>query len=189
MNVYDFDKTIYNGDSTLDFYFYCLKKHPIIIFSLPRQICGAIKYKLKIIDKTQFKEEFYSFFTKLKCIENDVNNFWNLNQSKIKDWYINVQTIDDVVISASPKFLLQEICNRMNIHHLIASEVDPKTGKYSGLNCYGKEKVKKFFENFPAEIVDKFYTDSYSDIAMACLAKKAYIVKQDNIMEWIVNND
>ena len=26
MNVYDFDKTIYNGDSTLDFYFFCLKK-------------------------------------------------------------------------------------------------------------------------------------------------------------------
>ena len=28
MNVYDFDKTIYNGDSTRDFYLYSLIKHP-----------------------------------------------------------------------------------------------------------------------------------------------------------------
>lgn len=26
MNVYDFDKTIYDGDSTLDFYFFHLRK-------------------------------------------------------------------------------------------------------------------------------------------------------------------
>lgn len=26
MNVYDFDKTIYDGDSTIDFYLYCVKK-------------------------------------------------------------------------------------------------------------------------------------------------------------------
>lgn len=28
MNVYDFDKTIYNGDSTIDFYLYSLRKKP-----------------------------------------------------------------------------------------------------------------------------------------------------------------
>ena len=27
MNVYDFDKTIYYGDSTADFYLFCLKRH------------------------------------------------------------------------------------------------------------------------------------------------------------------
>ena len=27
MNVYDFDKTIYDGDSTLDFYLFSLKKN------------------------------------------------------------------------------------------------------------------------------------------------------------------
>ena len=28
MNVYDFDKTIYRGDSTMDFWRYCLKRYP-----------------------------------------------------------------------------------------------------------------------------------------------------------------
>ena len=44
MNVYDFDKTIYDGDSTIDFYFYCLKKHPKIILCLPIQLYAAVKY-------------------------------------------------------------------------------------------------------------------------------------------------
>ena len=30
MNVFDFDKTIYDGDCTVDFYMYCLKKYPVI---------------------------------------------------------------------------------------------------------------------------------------------------------------
>lgn len=189
MNVYDFDKTIYDGDSTVDFYFYCLKKHPSLILSLPRQIFGAIKYKLKIINKMQFKEEFYSFFIRLKCIDTDVCNFWNLNEYKIKDWYLNAKMKDDLVISASPEFLLQEICNRINIHNLIASEVNQRTGKYSGLNCYGKEKVNRFLEKFPNKIVEKFYTDSYSDAPMAILARKAYMVNRSNVKEWIINHE
>ena len=28
MNVYDFDKTIYDGDSSVDFYKFSLKRHP-----------------------------------------------------------------------------------------------------------------------------------------------------------------
>ena len=32
MNVYDFDDTIYAGDSTVDFFFYCLKKKPAIVY-------------------------------------------------------------------------------------------------------------------------------------------------------------
>ena len=35
MNIYDFDETIYDSDSTKDFYFYCLKKYPKILLSVP----------------------------------------------------------------------------------------------------------------------------------------------------------
>lgn len=30
-NIYDFDKTIYDGDSTVDFFLFCLKREPILI--------------------------------------------------------------------------------------------------------------------------------------------------------------
>ena len=61
MNVYDFDETIYHGDSTRDFYLFCLKNYPKISKYLPMQGWYAIKFGLKIMPKTQFKEKFYSF--------------------------------------------------------------------------------------------------------------------------------
>lgn len=185
MNVYDFDKTIYDGDSTLDFYFYCLKKYPNICCFWMKQLCGAIKYKLGMIDKTAFKEEFYSFFRAIVDVEKDVQKFWDLHESKIKVWYIECQEEDDLIISASPEFLLQEICNRVGIKYLIASQVDMNTGKYKGLNCYGTEKVKRFREMYPEGKIDKFYSDSKSDQPLADISVHAYLVKGDGIKEWI----
>lgn len=184
MNVYDFDGTIYEGDSTLDFYFYCLKKHPNIIMCVPRQCIAAIRYKLKRIEKTEFKEQFYSFFNKLKNIDADVEEFWDANEDKIKNWYKEKQKEDDVVISASPDFLLREICERIHIKILIASRVDQRNGKYDGVNCYGQEKVRRFYERLSEGKIDTFYSDSYSDEPLARLAEKAYVVKKNEIKEW-----
>lgn len=44
MNVYDFDNTIYDGDSSIDFYFFVLRKKPSIIFLLPKQLYYCLKY-------------------------------------------------------------------------------------------------------------------------------------------------
>ena len=62
MNVYDFDKTIYDGDSTVDFYFFCLKQTPKMLKYLPYQGFSFIKYLFGFIDKTHFKEKFFSCF-------------------------------------------------------------------------------------------------------------------------------
>ena len=45
MNIYDFDKTIYDGDSSIDFYKFCVKKNKLMIL-------------------TSFKELFYYFLYK-----------------------------------------------------------------------------------------------------------------------------
>lgn len=184
MNVYDFDNTIYRGDSTLDFYFFCLKKKPMIITICPRQIKAAMLYKMRRIDKTSFKQEFYSFLNMLNDIDGLVREFWDINDRKIKNWYLLAQKDDDVIISASPYFLLDEICRRLNINRLIASNVDKYSGKYTGANCYGKEKVKRFIEIYNQEI-DNFYSDSRSDLPMAHMAKNRYIVKGYSIRPWL----
>ena len=184
MNVYDFDKTIYKGDSTIDFYIYCLKKYPKIIFCLPRQLIAAIKYKFKIIDKTRFKEEFYCFLEKVSDIDQEIKCFWDKNGDRIKEWYKEKKQDDDVIISASPEFLLSEIFRRIGIRNLIASKVDKKTGKYIGINCYGKEKTERFYQEFSNGIIEEFYSDSYSDEPMAKLAKKSFIVSKNIIKKW-----
>ena len=51
MNVYDFDGTIYDGDSTVDFYVFALKKKPSLISYGPKQAWGFLLYLLKKINK------------------------------------------------------------------------------------------------------------------------------------------
>lgn len=48
--------------------------------------------------------------------------FWNVKQYRVKEWYRGQQRKDDLVISASPEFLLEEICRRLEIENLIASK-------------------------------------------------------------------
>lgn len=61
MNVYDFDHTIYDGDSTVSFYVYCLMEYPAVFFDFPRQFLAFLKYKAGKCGKTAFKETFLFF--------------------------------------------------------------------------------------------------------------------------------
>ncbi|MBQ5885017.1 MAG: HAD-IB family phosphatase [Clostridia bacterium] len=183
MNVYDFDGTIYNGDSTVDFYLFALKRKPSLIRYLPKQLWGFVLYGLKRINKTQLKEYFFSFLPAIDA-ETLVEAFWNKNQSKIFDWYIDQQKHDDIIISASPRFLLLPICNRLKIGCLIASEVDVKTGKFIGENCRGQEKVRRLQEEYNTVCIDCFYSDSLADLPLAKIADKAFLVKKGVVTEW-----
>ena len=68
---------------------------------------------------------------------------------------------------------------------MMASVVDKKTGIYTGENCHGKEKVRRFYERYPQGKIEEFYSDSYSDTPLAKLAKRAYIVKDEEISDWV----
>ncbi len=60
MNVYDFDKTIYDGDSTADFYLFSLKRHKIILLLAPSLLGAFLKFYLfKKGSKTDFKQVMY----------------------------------------------------------------------------------------------------------------------------------
>ncbi len=188
MNVYDFDQTIYHGDSTVDFFQYCLIHHPVMAITLPNTAVQFIKYFAHMQSKTYCKEQMYKF---LRCIGETpdvVEQFWKTHIANIKPWYIEkLHRSDDVIISASPEFLLQPICRTLGISTLMASQVDPYTGMYRGKNCWGTEKVRRFFEVFGKDAtIDSFYSDSLSDTPLARLAKEAWIVRGDHLVPWDV---
>ena len=183
MNVYDFDGTIYNGDSTVDFFLYVLKRKPSVLLYLPKQVWGFVLYGARRIDKTKLKEYFLCFLSTVNTKELIIS-FWNQNQDKIFDWYLNQQKQDDIIISASPKFLLQPICNRLKIRRLIASEVDPETGIFTGKNCRSQEKVQRLKAEYNVTHIDSLYSDSPSDLPLAKIADKAYLVKRGIVSEW-----
>jgi phosphoserine phosphatase len=90
----------------------------------------------------------------------------------------------DIVISASPDFLLRPVVTEIIGIRLIASNVDCKTGRFHGRNCKGCENVTRFKEMFGEDQIDAFYGDSSSDFAMVKISKRAYRVKGYNIQPW-----
>lgn len=191
MNIYDFDKTIYKSDSTKDFYFHCLKKYPKIWLTIPPMLWAWGMYILGIWSKTKFKEIMYRFLIYVDDTEAEVNEFWEKNHRNMHKYYYKTKRENDVVISASPEFLLRPVAKKLGIGTLIASRVDSKTGKYTGENCWGEEKVRRLYELIPNAQCQTFYSDSLSDTPLANIAQKAFIVKRDGqLCEWeTVQND
>ncbi len=187
MRVYDFDNTIYDGESTLDFYLYCLRRNIGMVRLVYPVLSTLIKYKRCKISTAQLEqlcEKYMSEF--LKHIEEPqkvVKEFWNENQHKIKKFYLEQQEKDDVIISASPEFLLREIAERIEIKNLLASSVDMESYRVLYL-CHSKNKVNIFKTMYPDGEIDEFYTDSLNDLPMIELSRKAFIVKKNRICEY-----
>ena len=182
MNVYDFDKTIYKDDSSKDFYLFNLKKNPFILIYGIKQLLAFIAYALHFITKTEMKSVFYAYFRSIKDMDKRELEFWAKHEHKVFDYYFLQKHPSDVVISASPEFMLKPICDKWGIH-LIGSIVDKKTG-YSKENCYGEEKVVRFRELYPDAQVNSFYSDSLSDTPMANIASESFLVTPNGIQPW-----
>ena len=178
MNAYDFDHCIYAGDCTIDFYRYCLKHKTALLRYLPRQIWGLVLYAFGFIQKTAFKERFFCFLQGLEDRDALIAAFWATHKEKIYGWYLERQNENDLIISASPEFLLKPLLKRLGLA-MIASRVAPQTGVYDGQNCHGEEKVRRMREQYPELQIEEFYSDSRSDTPLARLARKAYMVKGD----------
>ena len=183
MNVFDFDKTLYDGDCTVDFYLFCLRRHPGLLRILPKQILGAIGFTLGRIPRDGFKERFYAFLPLIDDPVAEVEAFWQRNIRKMKPAVMRLAHEGDLVISASPAFLLAPPCEEHG-WSLIASRVNPHTGRVQGANCRGSEKVARFKEAYPSQVIQAFYSDSLSDAPMASIAQKSYLVKGDEVAEW-----
>ena len=100
MRVYDFDKVIYKGDTCLDFYLFCIKMYPELIFYFFKIIFYKFLFFIKKINKETMKKYFFSFL----C-------------------YLEERKKDDVIISDCPYFLLKPVCEKMGINNIISLDV------------------------------------------------------------------
>ena len=181
MNVYDFDGTLRYGDSTADFYLWCLRRHPAILLELPGLALYALRFAAGNMTKTRFKQQMYRFLRYVPDIDREVEAFWVRGREKLMSWYTPHE--GDLVISASPEFLLEPICRELGVR-LLASRVNPKTGVYDGLNCHGEEKLRRFREAYPGAGVEEFCSDSYSDSPLAEIAGQAYLIRKGKKQKW-----
>ena len=130
-------------------------------------------FGLHLIDKTRFKGVLYRFLTQVPDVQREVRLFWRACEANIQG-PCHPQA-GDLVISASPEFLLRDVCAARGLL-LLASPVDPHTGRTLGPNCSGEQKVVRFREAFPGQDIDGFYSDSHNDDPLAALAAHAHLV-------------
>ena len=187
MNAYDFDETIYDGESSVDFFLYCFKYDPKLIRFLPAVLKAYILYKKEKISLDEmlnkYGKELEDYFSSHQTqINNLVKSFWDKRMNKIKPFYLELQKEDDVIITASPRFMIQEICERLGVKNLICTEFNLESGKIEKL-CFRESKVDCFREVYPTEDIDDFYTDSMNDKFLMPFSKRVFLVKGHKIKQ------
>lgn len=188
MNVYDFDKTICKDDSETDFFYYELLHHPINWFRIPYFIVVYLKFKFNKISREEYRNGIYLVLKNLRNVDREVNKFWNWRKKKILSWYKLVQQDSDVIVSATPKFLLEPMLKEMNIKNYILSEFDVPSHRCIGKLNYGEEKLRRFKLQYDVNDIDSFYTDSLSDLPLLRVAKHPFIVKKYTPKEYGTTN-
>ncbi len=175
-NLYDFDGTIYNGNSSIDFFIFCLFQNTNLVKYIPKNLSDLIRVKTKLLELSKFQNDYCQFLTEIENIDSLILNFWKYNNRKIKSWYLSQRKNSDLIITSSPDFLITPICNHLKVNS-IATRVDKNTGKILEL-CYQDQKLKMLNEKYPNEIFDSFYTDSLNDDQILFQkAKNSYLVK------------
>lgn len=188
IDVLDFDGTLYEKDSSKEIFKYCLKKNKKIILIIPKIIIYFILNSLDLIPVEKLKECFFEFLNCINDIDKYIEDFWENNKKYIRTNLLKKCKNEVVIISASPKFLLEPICKELSIKYLIATDIDKNTGKFKSLNCKGKEKINRLNKEIKEYKICDFYSDSYSDEPLASKAENAYFIQKDNILNWNFQN-
>ncbi len=186
MNCYDFDQTIFFPDSSYLFVRYCLRRYPRgVLRALPGTLAVGALTLFGKRGTRELKQQVFSFLPELDDVDRIVEEFWAESfDAGIADWYLKQRRDDDLILSASPEFLLRPAAERLGVR-LIATRMDRHTGRIIGKNCHDFEKVTRFYREYRDGHVEAFYSDSLSDSPMARLADSAWLVKdQQTLCPW-----
>ena len=180
MNGYTFDRTIYDGRVSWDFYRFCVKKQPALLRHLPKQLFGALRYALGLIGRAAFTETFFCFLQEVPDADALVRLFWETHRSRICEWYLTRKKADDLIVSASPAFLIRPICLALGVENLAAPEIGKTSGRFVDAEPAGAQAR----QSFSAAALDTFYSASLSDEPLAKSAKQSFFVKNGAAVPW-----
>lgn len=189
INVYDFDNTIYDGESLFDFYLLCIKHHPRLLKYLFVVLDSYRKYKSCKISPERFLFLAEKYAVEALCAVPDLHElterFWIKRQKKLKSFYKTLQKPDDVVVSATFGFILRPALEILGIKRYVCSEIDLESGEITQI-CFKQEKIKCFDKNFPDAHIENFFTDSLNDEEFMKKAQNVYLVKHNRIIKYDV---
>jgi len=186
MNVYDFDNTLYDGESALHFFLFRMKQRPLLARYIPSALWGIVGYKRQGIAIDEIAGRYGKIFK--ACMEGITDYravtkaFWDKYEHRICAFYKDIQQPDDLIISAGPEQSLREICARLGIKHYLGTVFNEETGEMEFI-CFKENKVKAFRERWPGREIDNFYTDSMNDKPLMDISRHVFLVKKGEITQ------
>lgn len=199
--VYDFDKTVYGGESGTNFFTYYAKRYPLkaTIFGL-FYIKEVFLYLIRITNLKILKERFYIFLEShsKEEIKKIIEGFWNEYKREIYDWVpdeleSNKKESDMLILtSATPLFLIEKFAKELGFDVVFGTEFkgdgkDKFISQIEGENNKGEEKVKKLDKWAREKSIEynitKFYSDSLADEPLFNIAEKKYWIKRGKKIE------
>jgi len=190
--VFDFDGTITNKDTLLEFIKFSKGKGRLYFgFLLFSPLLMAMK--LKIYPNWKAKQHLFSYFYKNVSIE--IFNNWSNDFSFEIEKILRFDAIEKlnfhkrngdkiVIISASIENWIKPWAEKAGIETVLATkiEIDKSgllTGNFLTKNCYGQEKVNRLLEIFPDRSKNKIiaYGDSRGDKELIQLADEGFYKK------------
>lgn len=184
MNVFDFDNTIYDGESFVDLFIMVLGKDPTLLRYVPTMVSGVVQYKTGTLRLEtaleRYSKPFEDYIATFSDLDALVDEFWDKHMHKIKPFYEDVRSDDDLVLSASPQIVIDEVCRRLDIKRCIGTQINRETGKL-GRVCFRENKIAAFREAYPDARIDTLYTDSMHDKPLMDISDSVYFVKGNKI--------
>lgn len=185
IDVYDFDGTLYDGDSTADYVLFCLRRHPSLVLVLPRVIAAAARLAIRRIGLTEFKSALFGAMSRRIDLEAEAERFWRdaRTRKKLGAWIEKTpRDLPIVIASASPEFELRHAAAILGVGTLIGTRCEQGTGRLIGRNCKGEEKISRIREAVGEFTVRAMYTDdAKADAPLLAIAKERYLVTHGSV--------
>ena len=184
IKVFDFDNTLYHGESSIDLAFYLIRRNKKILLYVPSILINLAKYKMCLVDREKAEQEINDFLkvavkNKYEAAE-IVESFWAENSYRLDENMIKRVRKDDVIITAGPDMLIDGIKDKLGTDNIISSIIDPDKREMVYFN-FGENKAKRYKEVYGDTPIESFYTDSFNDKPLMKLANKVYIVEKGRL--------
>ena len=179
MKVFDFDNTLYDGETLVDFFYYlCDKKEELNKYK------GLVSFLLNLYEKNLlpmplvkkvFNKHKNDFNYNLSNKDKYINEFWELNKHKLNKDLIKTIKKDDVIITATIDVLLNPIKKELKTKNILCSITNIETKEIEFM-CYKENKVIKYKEIYKDTPIDVLYTDSYADKPLMDISNKVILI-------------
>ncbi len=183
--VYDFDGTLYRGDSTRDYIFYCISENKRILLSAWRMIpvlTGFLFHR----DLARLKSGIFRILCRHFDLSREAERFWKDPETIARLYPDLIRHEPDrinIICSASPDFELAYPFRMLGADSLICTRWDEKKKQIIGSNCKSQEKIRRIREQYGNVPVEEMYTDDdVADGPLLSLAEKGFILKNGKII-------